>query len=560
MNEINWHPLPKQKKFIELPFDVKEALFGGAAGPGKSELIILLPILYEFFKIPGFKGIIFRRTFKQVNSELVFRAQKYYPATGGRYNDSKHVWKWPEYGSSIFFGHMEHEKNVYDYDTAEFQYIGFDELTSFTEFQYTYMFTRSRSAIRGLPSIIRGATNPGNIGHGWVRKRFVEPYRRDKETVVRGYEDSGIILNVKVGQEKDGTKVSIKRAYVHATMDDNTHLMENDPEYEKGVLALTDEAEMRSKRYGDWWTFSGQMFENWRPAPFPGEPDNARHVIEPFDIPVWWPKILCIDWGYAAMLWAGWLAVSPEKRVYLFQEYSGYELDVEVWSVDIRNLSQNMRFDDIVLDWNCFESRGEDQTIAEQFMDFSGLTPRPADKGPGSRISGQKLLKEYLRWKPRPVREKTIYSEEYAQYLLDTRGLEDYKQYMSDCRGDHDIEDAQILPKFQVFNTCPVLIETIPLCVRDEDNPEDVAEFEGDDPYDGIRYGIRAVKRLLEDVSDEAKKREKRAKHFALAATDQTAFQHLPKKEFDFVEKPISVSRLRRHRGRKRMHLLPGAR
>ena len=555
-NLLEWSPLPKQKKFIEIPHIVKEGLFGGAAGPGKTELLVLLPLLYQFYTFPGFKGIIFRRKFTQVQAELVVRADRFYKATGGKYNAQHHRWHWPEFDSYMDFGHMEYDKDVYNYDSAEYQYIAFDELTSFTEFQYTYMFTRNRSTIRGLPSIVRSATNPGNIGHNWVRRRFIEPYRVAEETIVEG----GDILNVKLADsekvtDEDGNvsfkEARILRCYIHATMDDNTHLMENSPEYAQGIMALTDESERRAKRYGDWWTFTGQVFENWRPSPFPGEPERACHIIEPFDIPLWWPRVLTLDWGFSAMLWAGWLAISPEKRVYLYREYHGTKLNLDVWATDIMNLSKDEHLDDFVMDWNCFESRGEDQTLAEQFMDLTGMNPRPADKGPGSRISGQKLLKEYFRWQARPVRERIVYNNDYAQWILSQRGLDAYKDYLDMCNIDNIEEDVTNLPRFQSFNTCPILNETIPLCIYDEDNPEDVAEFEGDDPYDGLRYGIRAVKALLDKASTEADRIMRRARLAQLAETDQTAFQHLPKDVFDITPEPIKLSRLGRRRGPK---------
>ena len=76
------------------------------------------------------------------------------------------------------FGHAMHEKDIRNYDSAEYNFVAFDELTHFTRFQYEYLaFTRCRSSDPDLPAIVRSASNPGNIGHGWVRKRFIEPAR-----------------------------------------------------------------------------------------------------------------------------------------------------------------------------------------------------------------------------------------------------------------------------------------------------------------------------------------------------------------------------------------------
>lgn len=533
---IEWKPLPKQEKFLEIPDTVDEALFGGAAGPGKSELIVLFPILRGWFKHPNFKGIIFRRTFPQVREELVPRSRQYYEPVGGRYNKSDHQWTFPAYGSSISFGHAENDDDIRQYDTAQFQYIGFDELTSFTEFIYTYMFSRCRSKWDELPAVIRSATNPGNIGHGWVRERFIEPYRINEETVVQG----GKLL-------RDKTTGST-RVYIHAKLEDNPYI--DTPQYRAKLANLSDEADRKAKLEGDWWTFTGQFFRSFRREPFPDEPENAQHVIPRIEIPIWWPRILSIDWGFSAMLWAGWFAIAPNRRVYLYREFAGKGLEVEDWSLEIKHLSEGEVISDLVLDWNCFESRGEDQTIAEQFRNFSGLTPRPADKGPGSRVSGALLLKEYLRWKPLKKFDPEPFSQEMADYLLDTRGLGAYKEYLNQY-SDQPVND-EILPKFQIFECCPHIIKTIPLCVHAEKNPEDVEEFDGDDPYDGCRYGLRAVKRYFESTKREEKRRDKRMEAVRrLEITgDQTSFQHQPRKNIELAQRPVRVNKLNRRRRR----------
>ena len=496
MESKSWKPHDKQVKFIMIPPTIKEGFYGGAASGGKSEILILLPILYGFHQIPGFKGLLLRRTYGELDEELVIRSKEYYTSTGGIYTGGdQRRWKWPAYDSYIKFGHAQHEQDIRRYDTTEYQYIAFDELTSFTEFQYTYMFSRLRSAIPGLIPICRSASNPGNVGHGWVRKRFVEPYPQGGRIIY-------------------DTLTKTKRIFIPATVMDNPYIMEADPDY-INTLNLLPEAEKRAKLYGDWWTFTGQAFDEWRIEPFPGEPDNAKHVLkaeddlskedvengkeaETFDIPDWWPRLLVIDWGYAANLYACWGAISPDKRLYIYREYFGKKLKVDEWAVDIRNLSVGEKFVDIVLDSTCFEERGEDQTIAEQFQFYSKFVPRPADKGKGSRISGKVLLQDFIRWQAKkkldfgPV---APFDSMVAQDILRRDGLSSYHSYLQQYKPE---EPEKNLPRLQVFGNCKELIRVIPLCVHDEKNKEDVAEFEGDDPYDTVRYMIRAVKRFQE--------------------------------------------------------------
>jgi hypothetical protein len=174
--DLVWKPFKRQSEFLALPDTIFEGMYGGAAGGGKSEALLNLPLIREFINHPRFKGILFRRTYPELESELILRSenQGLYSACGGKYNKEKKRWTFPS-GAVMQFGHLEYDSDVRKYDTAEYNYIGFDELTSFTEYMYLYMFSRCRSSSPKLPAIVRSGTNPGNIGHGWVRARFVEP-------------------------------------------------------------------------------------------------------------------------------------------------------------------------------------------------------------------------------------------------------------------------------------------------------------------------------------------------------------------------------------------------
>lgn len=471
-----WRPHPKQEEFISLPFSVFEAMYGGAAGGGKSELLVLLPLLYNFHEHPSFKGIILRRTFPELESEVIIRSRRFYEPLGAKYNEQKRRWVFPS-GATVFFGHAEHENDIRKYDSSEYNYVAFDELTHFTEFQYSYLaFSRCRSSSPDLPSIVRSATNPGNIGHGWVRKRFVEPSP-----------DGGKILI----DELSGNK----RFFIQAKATDNPYI---DPNY-INRLKMLPEAERRAKLDGDWWTFSGQVFTDFRSEKLRDEPENALHVINPIDIPEWWPRVLAIDWGTTALTIALWGAINPDGRCYIYREYAcnGSEshphlpqnVKVSTWATDIGILSASERIVDCILDSNAWDNRGEDQSVADQFATFSGITPRKADKGPGSRISGRALVEEFLRWKPKPKFNNGRYDDNYAKYLLKDKNFSSYKQYMDSFAG----QKTETLPLVQIFRSCPVVINCIPLCVWDETNKEDVAQFSGDDPYDALRYLLKAV-------------------------------------------------------------------
>src|SRR4051812_1879762 len=98
-------PQPKQADFLSIPDNVFEALFGGAAYGGKSYILTLFPLIRGFYKYRGFKGIILRRKFPDLEREIIRLSKEWYPHTGAKYNEQKHTWEWPQYGSYVDFGH-----------------------------------------------------------------------------------------------------------------------------------------------------------------------------------------------------------------------------------------------------------------------------------------------------------------------------------------------------------------------------------------------------------------------------------------------------------------------
>jgi predicted phage terminase large subunit-like protein len=162
---------PKQIAFLKLT--CREAMYGGAAGGGKSEALLMGAL--QFADIPKYNAILFRRTYRDLAlpESLMDRAMQWLGGTTARWNSLKHMWTFPN-GARLAFGNLEHENDKYAYQSAEFQYIGFDELTQFMESQYRYLFSRLRR-LEGIniPLRMRSATNPGGVGHDWVKRRFI---------------------------------------------------------------------------------------------------------------------------------------------------------------------------------------------------------------------------------------------------------------------------------------------------------------------------------------------------------------------------------------------------
>lgn len=277
----------KQQAFIDS--QAFETLFGGAAGGGKSYGQLVDGLLYAL-KYPKSKQIIFRSTFADLEKSLIRTSMNVYPLSIANYNDSKHTWKFKN-GSIIDFGYIQYEKDVYQYQSAEYDVIRFDELTHFTEFMYTYMISRCRGA-NPYPKGIKSSTNPGGIGHNWVKERFI---------------DIGAPNVVHTCKLETGETTT--RIFVPSLVQDNKFMLEYDPDYIKRLDALP-EKERKALKYGNWDIFDGQFFTEF---------DRNIHVIEPFVIPKDWYVYFVMDYGLDKL--AGyWIAVDYNNNAYVFRE------------------------------------------------------------------------------------------------------------------------------------------------------------------------------------------------------------------------------------------------
>lgn len=277
----------KQQAFIDSK--AFETLFGGAAGGGKSHGQLVDGLLYAL-KYPKSKQIIFRSTFADLEKSLIRTSMDLYPLSIADYNSSKHTWKFKN-GSIVDFGYIQYEKDVYQYQSAEYDVIRFDELTHFTEFMYTYMISRCRGA-NPYPKCIKSSTNPGGVGHNWVKERFID------------IGAPNVIHTCKLETGETTTRI-----FIPSLVQDNKFMLTYDPDYIKRLDALP-EKERRALKYGDWDIFDGQFFTEFK---------RDIHVIEPFEIPKDWYIYFVMDYGLDKL--AGyWIAVDYNNNAYVFRE------------------------------------------------------------------------------------------------------------------------------------------------------------------------------------------------------------------------------------------------
>lgn len=168
-----------QARFLNLT--CKEALYGGAAGGGKSSALLMAAL--QYVDVPGYSAIIFRRTYQDLSlpDALIPRSHEWLRGTDAAWDRETHTWKFPS-GAKLTFGYCDTVGGEYRYQGMAVQFIGWDELTQFEEHIYTYLFSRLRTlAAVDVPLRVRGATNPGGIGHRWVKRRFIDPLTRDPD-------------------------------------------------------------------------------------------------------------------------------------------------------------------------------------------------------------------------------------------------------------------------------------------------------------------------------------------------------------------------------------------
>lgn len=220
---------PTDKQALYLLCEQKESLFGGSAGGGKSDCLLMGAL--QYVHIPNYSAILFRRTYADLalSGALMDRMSDWLAGKPVRWLDKSKTWLFPS-GATVSFGYLEHEKDKYRYQGAQFHFIGFDELTHFHRSQYTYLFSRLRRLkTERIPLRMRSASNPGGVGHEWVRQRFL------------------------VEGEKHG------RVFVPATINDNPYLDYN--EYVKSLQEL-DPVTRDQLLKGDWdATTKGNKFK-----------------------------------------------------------------------------------------------------------------------------------------------------------------------------------------------------------------------------------------------------------------------------------------------------------
>src|SRR5271154_4550351 len=279
---LNYEPFPKQRQFHESP--AKYRLFGGAAGPGKTKAL-LMEAVARAHEYSGVNTLLLRRTFPELEGSLLQYFRRDIPRNSYRsFSESRHQVEWLN-GSVTRFGYCANESDVYQYQGGEYLFIGIDELTHFTLRQWQFLTSRNRCAVRGSRPSMAGATNPGNIGHAWVKSLWV-----DRQPAA--------------GMERAEEYNANHYHFIRARFSDNP-IFAVDESYKATLGALPTHLK-RAFLDGDWDVIAGQYFDRF---------DLRRHVgrAEEIEWKPWWPRWISIDWGFEHPAATYWHAQAPAQ-------------------------------------------------------------------------------------------------------------------------------------------------------------------------------------------------------------------------------------------------------
>lgn len=412
-------------------------LYGGAVGGGKTDA--LLACALRWVDHPKHRALILRRTRPQLQ-EVIDRSIQLYTAAvpGTQWREAEGRWKFPS-GAIIQMGYAEHEKDIYNYKSFEYNLICFDEVTSFTEAQYSFMFLRNRTKSADLPLQIRSGTNPGDIGHDWVLRRFIgsestmdlrDPYRIYDEIV-----DIGDLGNV-----------ILTRQFIPSRIWDNPSLP-NREEYVAGITSSMTPEDRSAYLDGRWDMLAGAMFK--KPMvilPAPNMLDTNYFVVR------------AVDYGWDDPTCVLWLVVYPKLgAIDVIAELYVRETTLDGIVNYIKKKEEALKLPPVLYSVGSPEMGNlqatSGQTISSM-LTMKGVHVEPVSRGTEYRKASLAKVQELLE------------SNRIRTWPLD---------------GVHG---------------CPNLIRTLPKLQRNSGpgkSPDDIRPRQEDHAFDALRYGIMTV-------------------------------------------------------------------
>lgn len=425
MHELRIALQPKQKLFLQTIEKVPIVFFGGARGGGKSKAIQLIMLLRRL-QYPGTTGAVFRKTYPELEANHIRPLFQAFPMLREYWNESKKLITFPN-ESTLQFCHCSNEADIDLYQGREFHDLAIDEVGQWTEAMFRTLLGSNRSSKHGVKPRAILAGNPGNIGHQWLKRLFIEKRYNERER-------------------------SEDYAFIQALVDDNKALIENDPDYVHRLESEPNEALRKAYRYGDWDIFAGQYYSEIR---------REVHLVKPFTIPLHWSRFGSYDFGFNHPAAFGWFACDEDGNVYLYRELVVASHRVDQFALKLNAFDDTARLFPIVSGWDSWTKKGvmnesSPPTVAEEFMKHEIILKKAVI----DRIQGASQLRNYLAWQNLSNgRDKPRF------FIFETCPIS------FDCltRMQHDPNNVEDVLKVDASEGDP---------------------FSGDDAYDMIRYAL----------------------------------------------------------------------
>jgi hypothetical protein len=420
---------------------VKELFYGGARGGGKSDFLLVdfLNGVNEWGS--NWNGILFRQTYSQLE-EIIRRAKEIYVPLGAEYHKAENYFSFPN-GAQVKFRYLENDADCEDYQGHNYTWIGFDELGNYrSDYAWLTMMMCLRSAhVEASWTRIRGTGNPGGVGHKWLKARFVDG------------KEAGKVYTEKLGLDSEGNELLTTRAFVPATLNDNTALMKKDPSY-RTRLMMQSERVRQAMLEGRWDIKGGGEFFD--------EFNETKHIIRPRILRGEWKRYYAMDWGRKKPWAVVKLAVGKDGQVIVYGELYGQGV---IDGVEKENVGDKATAESVAI--RCagdMAREGVTQMVADYscFCDNEAGFNNTADYFMNAGIDMIKCVKHTsngeLSWGL--VHELLKETDEAGQ------------------------------PYLRIFSTCKYLIREMENIQCDKNNPEKADTRQADHALDALRYGL----------------------------------------------------------------------
>lgn len=418
-------PDPNERQKLFLKERHKYVAFGGARGGGKSWAVRTKAKLL-CLRYPGIKVMIIRRSYPELTENHIKFMRREIPTEIAKYNDGRKEMQFVN-GSTILFRYCASERDLDNYQGTEVDVLFIDEATQFTE-EVFKIFAACVRGVNEFPKRIYLTCNPGGVGHGWVKRLFIDRrYNEDEDPA--------------------------EYAFIQSLVTDNIALMKSQPEYIKQLEALPPKLR-EAWLHGNWNIFEGQFFEEFTDDPRHYEDGLNTHVIEPFEPPASWTRYRSFDFGYAKPFSCGWWAVDPDGVLYRILELYGCTATPNEgvkWTPE-KIFSEIARVE-------------KEHPYLKNSKIFGVADPSIWDASRGTSVADT-AARAGLFFTPGDNKRIPGWMQVHYRLAFDDNGRS----------------------MMQVFKNCRAFIRTIPLLTYSETRPEDCDTSQEDHVADEVRY------------------------------------------------------------------------